>query len=659
MLNNTRTKHLIVLFFLALVTLLATSPILSRGDTTLSSQPVSQEQDDGNGNGNGNGRGNGNANGQNGNGNGGGNGNGNSNGNGGGNGNGNGNSNNNAGGSGNSGGQQPPPVSTEPANTGDGLLGCQKNNPERLDCSSLEVSGHCDGTTAVFTIRNTGEPGNGDMRAPTAYRLIVDGVVVQSGLIQLAGGTTFEIVWTGGGNVRLEADQQIGHPGNSHPNSTLNCGEPQVTPTTEIPTEEPTPEPTEEPVPYDLSLEAYCLLDGGAGFHITNIGGAMTTTVNYAVSDEGSNVVDSGQVQLAAGEVKTLEYPGSGILFLTVEGEAVANVGCTPATEEPTPTEEPPSLVLSADCNASGFPTFYITNMGGSMTEPMPYIVLDMGGNVVEEGVLQLAAFESTELAFGFSGTLLLNIGGGLYTAIADCHVTPTEEPTPPPDLNLTADPYCNALGFPAFTVTNLGADMAEPVPYIVYDANGAIVDEGTIQLLSGQSIALEYGFAGTLTLDIGSGLVMATSDCHVTPTEEPTPPPTEEPTPEPTEEPTVEPTEEPTPEPTEEPTLGCQGNHPERLDCSSLQVSGRCEGSVAVFTIRNTGESGNGDMRAPTEYRIYVDGVLVESGQVLLLGGETTEIRYEGGGSVRLEADQQVGHPGKSQPRTTLNCAA
>jgi hypothetical protein len=79
----------------------------------------------------------------------------------------------------------------------------------------------------------------------------------------------------------------------------------------------------------------------------------------------------------------------------------------------------------------------------------------------------------------------------------------------------------------------------------------------------------------------------------------------------------------------------------------------------VAVFTIRNTGEPGNGDMRAPTEYRLYVDGQLVESGPVQLPGRESIEIRYEGGGTVRLEADQQVGHPGQSHPRTTLNCSA
>ena len=113
-------------------------------------------------------------------------------------------------------------------------LGCQKNNPGRLDCSSLEVTAVCEGNVAVFTIRNTGEAGNGDMLAPTQYRLVVDGVVVETGPVQLAGATTMQIRWANGGTVTLYADQQVGHPGSSHPQATLNCG--QTAPTQVPPT---------------------------------------------------------------------------------------------------------------------------------------------------------------------------------------------------------------------------------------------------------------------------------------------------------------------------------------------------------------------------------------------------------------------------------------
>src|SRR5690606_27131843 len=75
-------------------------------------------------------------------------------------------------------------VTEAPAQQSQTLLGCQKNNPDRLDCSSLSVRGVCQGGVAMFTITNTGEPGNGDMRAGTGYRLYVDGVLVESGTVQ-------------------------------------------------------------------------------------------------------------------------------------------------------------------------------------------------------------------------------------------------------------------------------------------------------------------------------------------------------------------------------------------------------------------------------------------------------------------------------------------
>jgi hypothetical protein len=117
-----------------------------------------------------------------------------------------------------------PEVTPEPPPPNDEPLGCQKNNRDRLDCSSLEVSAHCEGDTAVFVITNTGEAGDGDMRAPTEYRVIVDGQVVEAGTLQIDGNTTIEVWYDGGGRVTLEADQQIGHPGNSQPQATINCG---------------------------------------------------------------------------------------------------------------------------------------------------------------------------------------------------------------------------------------------------------------------------------------------------------------------------------------------------------------------------------------------------------------------------------------------------
>ena len=115
----------------------------------------------------------------------------------------------------------------------------------------------------------------------------------------------------------------------------------------------------------------------------------------------------------------------------------------------------------------------------------------------------------------------------------------------------------------------------------------------------------------------------------------------------------------DPPPPPTATPTdsAPCAGEG--RLDCSSLEVSGTCNGGTAIFTIRNTGEPGNGDMAAPTQWRLYLNNTLQQSGNVLLNGQATMQIQWDSGGSVRLEADQQIGHPGNSQPQADLFCKA
>ncbi len=557
------------------------------------------------------------------------------NGNGGGNGGGNGNGNGNGGGRGNGNGGQPaivveqPPVSeptAQPLDSESELLGCQKNNPERLDCSSLSVSGVCDGDSAVFTITNTGEPGNGDMRAATQYRLIVDGVVVQTGTVQLAGGQTMTITYAGGGTVTLEVDQQVGHPGNSRPQTTLTCSAPPATstpvPTTEVP---PTALPTDEPTP----------------------------------------------------EVTPTAEPTHEV------------------TPEPTDEVTPPDLYVEPICWPDAT-AFIVGNNGGDMTEPISYQVIHETNGIVDQGTLQLLAGQATTLVYPFAqfGTpLTLVIGDWVIYAVIDCGVDPTPE-TPV----LYADPYCLADGSVSFVIINEGADMTEAASYIVVDSGGNMIDQGTVFLLSWESITLTYPAGlGTLTIVVGDWLAYSSIDCaattpeptpEVTPTDEVTPEPTpevtptDEVTPEPTPEvtptdevtpeptPEVTPTDEVTPEPTPEVTptpvtstpvptdpLGCQKNNPARLDCSSLQVTATCDGDVAVFTITNTGNPGDGDMRAPTEYRIIVDGVVVYSGTVQIGGGESLNVTYANGGTVTLEADQQIGHPGKSQPQATVSC--
>ncbi|MCH8330506.1 MAG: hypothetical protein IH946_03855, partial [Bacteroidetes bacterium] len=98
------------------------------------------------------------------------------------------------------------------------------------DHSSIEVSGSCQGNLIVFNISNTGDPGTGDMTAPSEYRIYRDDSLMTTQSFQLNGGSSFGVTQTADGHTyRLEADQRPGHPGNSQPRVTIeNCGNPAV-----------------------------------------------------------------------------------------------------------------------------------------------------------------------------------------------------------------------------------------------------------------------------------------------------------------------------------------------------------------------------------------------------------------------------------------------
>jgi uncharacterized repeat protein (TIGR01451 family) len=94
------------------------------------------------------------------------------------------------------------------------------------DKSSISVDGWCSNNTIYFIITNTGVPGNGDMDCFAPMRLYIDGQYIWLDSIQLNGGETDTLVFTGDGRTwRLEVDQHPLHPGNSHPNATVElCG---------------------------------------------------------------------------------------------------------------------------------------------------------------------------------------------------------------------------------------------------------------------------------------------------------------------------------------------------------------------------------------------------------------------------------------------------
>jgi len=97
------------------------------------------------------------------------------------------------------------------------------------DKSSVMVEGECIADTMIsFTITNTGDFGLGDMQIASEYRIYEDNALVYTGSFQLLGQEELIIdIPANGLTYRLEADQHPMHPGNSHPNETIeDCGNP-------------------------------------------------------------------------------------------------------------------------------------------------------------------------------------------------------------------------------------------------------------------------------------------------------------------------------------------------------------------------------------------------------------------------------------------------
>jgi len=101
------------------------------------------------------------------------------------------------------------------------------------DKSSLRVEGSCVNNDSIrFVIYNTGDPVDGDMDCWAPVRIYVDGVLTILDSIRITGGDSVVYMFAGDGRTwRLEADQHPLHPGNSHPNASVeNCGSGTWTP---------------------------------------------------------------------------------------------------------------------------------------------------------------------------------------------------------------------------------------------------------------------------------------------------------------------------------------------------------------------------------------------------------------------------------------------
>jgi len=91
--------------------------------------------------------------------------------------------------------------------------------------------------------------------------------------------------------------------------------------------------------------------------------------------------------------------------------------------------------------------------------------------------------------------------------------------------------------------------------------------------------------------------------------------------------------------------------------DKSSISVTGSCLGSQACFVIKNNGSPFNGNMQGASEYRVYFNNILTYKIFFQLMGGDSLIVCWPAyGNTIKLEADQRPGHPGKSKPNAIVN---
>ena len=85
----------------------------------------------------------------------------------------------------------------------------------------------------------------------------------------------------------------------------------------------------------------------------------------------------------------------------------------------------------------------------------------------------------------------------------------------------------------------------------------------------------------------------------------------------------------------------------------ASLSVSGDCVGDSIQFRIIN---EGSGDMDEVSNFSIMVDEVIMMQGDLLLPSGNDTIISiFAHSATYRIEVEQVLGHPGLSQPSSTI----
>jgi Tol biopolymer transport system component/PKD repeat protein len=248
----------------------------------------------------------------------------------------------------------------------------------------------------------------------------------------------------------------------------------------------------------NLSVTGTCSADRTASFTFTNTGDAMLTPDVYTIRNANGDIVQSGSIQLGAGQSTTVSVANQSgnVTITTTDTNLSATTTCF----------FPPEISVTSAC-VNNLPVFTISNARGAtgpMTSPQSYTVTNGSGATVASGTFQIVDSSTVTVSVPTGSnpydTYTFNSSGavGTFTVPRQCATSP----------QLTVTAACRNEGI-EFTVTNNGSAMVEPQSYSV---SGGATDSGTFQLAAGASRTFRYeptlpasasfsstGFAGSL----------------------------------------------------------------------------------------------------------------------------------------------------------------
>ncbi|MCQ3930746.1 MAG: hypothetical protein DPW16_09810 [Chloroflexi bacterium] len=367
-----------------------------------------------------------------------------------------------------------------------------------IELASASSAGPCDAAlsvkavcaedgSATFVITNTGYP----MLAAQPYYVVNIMTEVQNGTVPALGRNESFTVTVPGWYDSLTLRTGYSTPdaqgqGGLFAETTTECAQPPK-----------------------LTYEAVCLENGHAQFTITNEGGDMPEPSTYYVTDSSNTEVDSGEVNLEAGESQTVEITDTfGTLTLRVDDfEGSITTTCY----------EPPTLTYEGVCLENGEARFTVTNTGGDMSlgnQSLLYWVFDSEGNEVASGIITLGNNQTLQIpVVGTYGPLELWIDG------QEGAVANTECYNPP---SLSAVGICKVNGSAEYIVTNTGGDMNlgnQTIDYAVLDNSDVAAVSGTLALGEGESTTiLVEGRFGHLRLVLENETVLVETNCQPLP---------------------------------------------------------------------------------------------------------------------------------------------